>query len=92
MRCFLLLGAILAIPLLVGSGAHSIAAPRDRLGHVSTVRQDACCLQRRIWAYPGNCQFSSYSQCMATASGTYAYCGISPVYAFEQRRSRAQSR
>jgi hypothetical protein len=28
--------------------------------------------------YPGNCQFSSYAQCMATASGTDAYCGINP--------------
>ncbi|MCK1716465.1 DUF3551 domain-containing protein [Bradyrhizobium sp. 141] len=35
------------------------------------------CLQGRIWGYPGNCQFSSFSQCMATASGTDAYCGIS---------------
>ena len=36
------------------------------------------CLQGRIWGYPGNCQFSSYAQCMATASGTDAYCGINP--------------
>jgi hypothetical protein len=46
------------------------------------------CLQGRQWGYPGNCQFSSYGQCMATASGTDAYCGISPQYAFAgQRRS-----
>ena len=36
------------------------------------------CLQGRIWGYPGNCQFSNYAQCMATASGTDAYCGIDP--------------
>ena len=44
------------------------------------------CLQGRIWGYPGNCQFSSYAQCMATASGTDAYCGINPQYASALRR------
>jgi hypothetical protein len=47
---------------------------------------DSYCLQGRIWGYPGNCQFSSYAQCMATASGTDAYCGINPHYAFALRR------
>ena len=48
--------------------------------------QDSYCLQGRIWGYPGNCQFSSYAQCMATASGTDAYCGINPHYAFARQR------
>jgi hypothetical protein len=51
--------------------------------------QDRYCLQGRIWGYPGNCQFSSYAQCMATASGTDAYCGINPWYAFARQRSDA---
>ena len=37
------------------------------------------CLQGRTWGYPGNCQFSTYWQCEATASGTFSYCGINPV-------------
>jgi hypothetical protein len=50
--------------------------------------QDSYCLQGRQWAYPGNCLFSSYQQCMATASGTDAYCGINPrrAYGAQQRR------
>jgi hypothetical protein len=48
--------------------------------------QDRYCLQGRSWGYPGNCQFSNYRQCMATASGTDAYCGINPAYAFAQQR------
>ena len=44
------------------------------------------CLQGRIWGYPGNCQFSNYAQCAATASGQDAYCGINPKYAFAQQR------
>lgn len=47
---------------------------------------DSYCLQGRQWGYPGNCQFSSYAQCMATASGTDAYCGINPQYAFARQR------
>jgi hypothetical protein len=49
--------------------------------------QDRYCLQGRDLGYPGNCEFSTYDQCMATASGTNAYCGINPQYLFaEQRR------
>jgi hypothetical protein len=29
--------------------------------------QDSYCFQGRIWGYPGNCEFSSYRQCMASA-------------------------
>jgi hypothetical protein len=55
--------------------------------------QDQYCLQGRRWGYPGNCQFSSYPQCMATADGTDAYCGINPQYAFaQQRRGRYRER
>ena len=51
------------------------------------------CLQGRIWGYPGNCQFSSYAQCMATASNTDAYCGINPQYApVRQRRGAYRDR
>jgi len=51
--------------------------------------QDRYCLQGRKWGYPGNCQFSNYAQCMATASGTDAYCGINPQYAFARQRRGA---
>jgi hypothetical protein len=54
--------------------------------------EDRYCLQGTEWGYPGNCQFSTYSQCMATASGTDAYCGINPRYAFTHERSRPSSR
>jgi hypothetical protein len=43
------------------------------------------CLQGRAWGYPGNCHFSSYSQCMASASGTSAHCGVNPRYVHERR-------
>lgn len=40
------------------------------------------CLQGRDWGYPGLCYFTSYAQCVATASGTFSYCGINPYVAF----------
>ena len=48
--------------------------------------RNSYCLQGRVWGYPGNCQFSSYAQCMATADGTDAFCGINPHYAFALKR------
>ena len=55
--------------------------------------QDRYCLQGRSWGYPGNCEFSTYQQCMATASGTNAYCGINPMRAFAlQRHGRTPHR
>jgi hypothetical protein len=45
-------------------------------------RQDRYCLQGRNSGYPGNCAFSSYEQCLATASGTDEGCGINPMTAY----------
>jgi uncharacterized protein DUF3551 len=46
--------------------------------------QDSYCLQGTNYGYPGNCQYSSYPQCMASASGTMDGCGINPMYAYAQ--------
>jgi hypothetical protein len=65
-------------------------APAQTYGYSSEpTGPNSYCLQGRIWGYPGNCQFSSYAQCMASASGTDAYCGINPQYAFAQQRRGA---
>ncbi|MHB0772896.1 DUF3551 domain-containing protein [Bradyrhizobium sp. 1.29L] len=47
-------------------------------------------MQGRIWGYPDNCQFSTYGQCMAIASGTYAYSGMNPIYAFQRQEGQMQ--
>jgi hypothetical protein len=47
---------------------------------------DRYCLQGNDWGYPGNCEFSTYQQCEATASGTTAGCGENPQYLFEEQR------
>jgi hypothetical protein len=67
--------ATFAVTVFVATGSNTAAA------------QDyPYCLQGRIWGYPGNCQFTTYEQCMATASGTDAYCGINPRVAFAPPR------
>jgi hypothetical protein len=43
------------------------------------------CLQGNEWGYPGLCYFWSYQQCLASASGTFSYCGINPRYAFARQ-------
>lgn len=40
------------------------------------------CLQGRQQGYPGDCAFTSFQQCKATASGTTADCGLNPRFAF----------
>jgi hypothetical protein len=48
------------------------------------------CLQGRNWGYPGNCQFATHRQCMASASGTGASCGLNPRYSYARQRSGGQ--
>ena len=63
-------------------GLLAIASPGS-----AAAANDRYCLQGREWGYPGNCEFSTYSQCTASASGTDAYCGINPQYAYKGPRS-----
>ncbi|CCE08392.1 conserved exported hypothetical protein [Bradyrhizobium sp. STM 3843] len=72
----LLLATLSAVTLVAGFVSLS---PAD-------AAQDRYCLQGRIWGYPGNCQFSTYRQCLASASGTEAGCGINPAYAYARPR------
>ncbi|WP_128970849.1 MULTISPECIES: DUF3551 domain-containing protein [Bradyrhizobium] len=74
---------VVTFSVLVGLASGATAAARNRAKHIAPPPPDLYCLQGRSWGYPGNCQFSTYRQCQATASGTYAHCAINPTYAFE---------
>jgi Protein of unknown function (DUF3551) len=52
--------------------------------------QNRYCLQGQQWGFPGNCQFATRAQCMASASGTNASCGINPRYSYARQRGRSQ--
>lgn len=76
--------AVLAtVSTLIVAGIPSLVAAREAI-------QDNYCLQGRKSGYPGNCQFSSYRQCLATASGTGERCGINPMKAYAQQRRGAK--
>ena len=51
-------------------------------------QQDTYCLQGKSYGYPGNCQFSTYEQCLATASGTNSGCGINPMRAYSTQQQQ----
>jgi hypothetical protein len=72
---------IAAIPVLAFCTITPSSGARN---HSGVGIQDRYCLQGRQEGYPGNCEFSSYAQCMATASGTDSGCGINPYYAFSR--------
>lgn len=47
------------------------------------------CIQGGGYGYPGECSYSSYAQCLASASGRHVYCGVNPLFAYgQQRRGR----
>ena len=75
----LVLFAVVSAVLAIGSTAPAPAAEAI---------QDNYCLQGRISGYPGNCEFSTYQQCMASASGTADGCGINPMKAYAQQPRR----
>jgi hypothetical protein len=69
-----LLFAALSVSVLATMGAVSPAA----------AAQDRYCLQGRQRGFPGNCQFATRHQCMASASGRNL--GLNPRYAFGHQR------
>ena len=42
------------------------------------------CLQGKDFGIPGECSYRNYAECMASASGRDAYCGVNPRVAFRQ--------
>ena len=74
----------MSIALASGQARAQTIDPYGSWAHESA--PNSYCLQARGWAYPGNCQFSNYAQCAATASGQDAYCGLNPQYAFARQR------
>ena len=69
------------------ASASSVIARSRALSQPATTAQDLYCTVGAGWGYPGNCQYATYEQCMASASGTDAYCSVNPVHGFAGYRS-----
>jgi len=78
-RIPIMIGAVVA--LLTVAGSASASPLMDYYDY-------PYCLQGKDWGYPGLCHFWTYQQCLATASGTFSYCGINPRSAFARQPLR----
>ncbi|MBU6458034.1 MAG: DUF3551 domain-containing protein [Bradyrhizobium sp.] len=45
---------------------------------------------RAAFGLSGNCDFSTYEQCKAAASGMHAHCGVNPYYAHQHHRGHGR--
>jgi hypothetical protein len=64
----------------------AVAVPTAAASVRAAAQHYPYCLQGRDWGYPGLCHYWSYERCMESASGTSAYCGINPRFAFPRRQ------
>ena len=46
------------------------------------------CVQGVGVGYPGECMYTSFAQCQASASGRLASCGMNPRFAYSVPRGR----
>ena len=78
---------ILAVTAVTAVGAATLATSPP-----ATARDFPWCLQGGRIGFPGDCSFTTRAQCMASASGRRATCGVNPRTAFGQQRGRSLHR
>ena len=76
------------LAMLVISAALAVAATMTAGAGPAAAFDYPYCIQGRGWGVPGDCSYSSYAQCMASASGRAVSCNINPRVAFGQSRPR----
>jgi hypothetical protein len=76
--------ASLIIAALLAAGAATLAGATP-----AAAIDYPWCVQGRGIGIPGDCSYTSYAQCMASASGRGLYCNVNPRIAFgRERRGR----
>jgi hypothetical protein len=76
---------ILAMMALTAAGAATLTTSAP-----AAAQDYPWCLSGRDTGYPGECSYTTYNQCMASAFGRYAYCSINPRVAFGQQAPRGR--
>ena len=76
---------ILAMMAVTAAGAATLATSAPAAAH-----DYPWCVVGREMGYPGDCTYTTYNQCMASASGRYAYCEVNPRVAFRQQVPRGR--
>jgi hypothetical protein len=69
-----------------------VIAAASAVGATAQARDYPYCLTSRGYGYPGECSYTSYRQCMASASGRLADCVVNPRTAFGERRRPNRNR
>lgn len=75
--------AVIAIVALSAATAATITASTPAAAH-----DYPYCVQGRGVGIPGDCSYSTYGQCMASASGRGLSCNVNPRVAFGQQQRR----
>jgi hypothetical protein len=75
-----------AILALIAVTAASVATLADTAP--AAARTYPYCITGGGYGYPGDCSYSSYAQCRASASGRRVDCNLNPRVAFRQPRHR----
>jgi Protein of unknown function (DUF3551) len=73
--------AILALMVVTAAGTVTLVASGP-----AAARDYPYCLRGGGYGYPGECSYTSYAQCQASASGRLAFCDVNPRFAFAQQR------
>ena len=76
------------IPSLVSLGLAASAAALSSTPAAAV--EYAYCLQGRMQGIPGDCNYRTYAECSATASGRDAFCNVNPRFAFAAQNRRAR--
>lgn len=75
--------ALLATLALAGAAVFSTGSAEAR-------EYRYCLVEGGFASGPGTCYYSTYAQCMASASGRRAYCQVNPVFAFAEQGRYAE--
>jgi hypothetical protein len=77
--------AMSAIVILAAATAAVVAGSSPAAAH-----DYRYCLQGRGIGIPGECSYSTYGQCMASASGRGLYCNVNPRFAYGEQPRRGR--
>ena len=77
--------AMLAILALSAASAVTIAGTAPAAAY-----DYPYCVQGRGVGIPGDCSYSTYQQCLASASGRGLYCNVNPRAALNQQPRRGR--
>lgn len=65
-----------------------VVAAVDVVPDAAQARDYRFCIKGGGYESPvGDCSFSTYGQCLATASGRKAYCDVNPFYSYPETRT-----